>query len=82
MFNMIGVEFVLPPPVSPSDISAVAAAVPYRKARRDRDRDKEERKKKKRRKRKKEKMKKRKKKKMKIKCLKIYYLKKMWKNQK
>ncbi len=47
MFNMVGVEFVLPPPVSPSDISAVAAAVPYRKARRDRDRDKEERKKKK-----------------------------------
>ena len=48
MINMVGVEYVLPPPPAPPDIPAVVSAMPYKGLRRNKDRDKEEGKKKRR----------------------------------
>lgn len=48
MINMVGVEYILPPPPAPPDIPAVSAMFPYKGLRRNKDRDKEEGKKKRR----------------------------------
>ncbi|MCR5507740.1 MAG: hypothetical protein K6F34_03545 [Lachnospiraceae bacterium] len=48
MINMVGVEYVLPPPPPKPDIPAVASAMKYRGYRRNKDREKEESKKKRR----------------------------------
>ena len=48
MINMVGVEYVLPPPPTPPDIPAVVSAMPYTKYRRNKEREKEESKKKRR----------------------------------
>lgn len=48
MINMVGVEYMLPPPPAPPDIPAVAATVAYKGFRRNKDRDRDEGKKKRR----------------------------------
>ena len=39
MINMVGVEYILPPPPAPPDIPAVAASVPFKGLKRGKDRD-------------------------------------------